>query len=54
MIPTLNMDLARNDDNNILRTGPLGLLEEKLENGEAVVCVVGLGYVGLPIAISYA
>jgi len=54
MIPTLNMDLARDDDNNILRRGPLGLLEEKLENGEAVVCVVGLGYVGLPIAISYA
>ena len=25
-------------------------LKEKLENEEAVVCVVGLGYVGLPLA----
>lgn len=25
-------------------------LKEKLRNKEAVVCVVGLGYVGLPLA----
>jgi len=54
MNPTLNMDLAQDDKNNLVRNGPLELLEEKLEKKEAVICVVGLGYVGLPIAVSYA
>ncbi len=54
MNPTLNMDLVQEDTKNLPQTGPLGLLGDKLENKEAVVCVVGLGYVGLPIAVSYA
>ena len=54
MNPTLNMDLAHNETNSLLQAGPLGHLREKLDNQQAVVCVVGLGYVGLPIAISYA
>ena len=29
-------------------------LKEKLRNKEAVVCVVGLGYVGLPLAEAFS
>ena len=30
------------------------MLTDKLNRNEAVVCVVGLGYVGLPLAIEFS
>ena len=30
------------------------ILERKIQNREARICVVGLGYVGLPLAVSFA
>lgn len=30
------------------------LLREKIQNRKAVICVIGLGYVGLPLAVELA
>ncbi|MGH7804356.1 MAG: NAD(P)-binding domain-containing protein, partial [Candidatus Binatia bacterium] len=35
-------------------TDPLRALEEKIASGEAIVGVIGLGYVGLPLACTIA
>lgn len=29
-------------------------LQQKIDNGSAKICVIGLGYVGLPLAVEYA
>ena len=54
MNPTLNMDIDHDSPVDAHISGPLGELRDRLTHDNAVISIVGLGYVGLPIAIAYA
>jgi UDP-N-acetyl-D-glucosamine dehydrogenase len=54
MNSTLNLDTAIAPDKGVSLSGPLGELQKRLDAKTAVIGVVGLGYVGLPLAVAYA
>ena len=54
MYTSFMADVALEHGSNGARVTPLQALREKLETQAAVIGVVGLGYVGLPLAMAYA
>ncbi len=45
---------SKSDKSSAIGIGPANDLATKIETGKAVIGVVGLGYVGLPLAVEYA